>query len=136
MDDELRELMAKEVEYQVANLRNLQAGSDEHKNASESLKKICDVLSQDVKDQVAVNEQMIKEDLELKKLKMETEIKKKEERNHWWSTVAHIAIDGIAVAGGLMLNNIWMKRGFEFEKEGTYTSGTFRSLFPKFTFKK
>ena len=32
----------------------------------------------------------------------------------------------------LMFYGIWMNRGFKFEKDGTYTSQTFRSLFSRF----
>lgn len=36
----------------------------------------------------------------------------------------------------LMFYGVWMKRGFEFEKDGTFTSQTFRSLFNQFRPKK
>ena len=32
----------------------------------------------------------------------------------------------------LMFYGIWMKRGFAFEKDGTFTSQTFRGLFSRF----
>lgn len=32
----------------------------------------------------------------------------------------------------IMFYNVWMKRGFQFEREGTYTSTTFRGLFNNF----
>ena len=32
----------------------------------------------------------------------------------------------------LLFYGTWMKRGFQFEKEGTFTSTTFRGLFSKF----
>lgn len=38
---------------------------------------------------------------------------------------------GVKVAGvvlPLMFYSVWMKRGLEFEKEGTFTSGTFKGL--------
>ena len=40
------------------------------------------------------------------------------------------AVAGVVVPA--VLYNTWMKRGFQFEKEGTYTSTTFRNMFSKF----
>ena len=46
-----------------------------------------------------------------------------------YSTIA-CGVAGIVVPA--LIYNLWMKRGFEFEKEGTYTSTTFRNMFSKF----
>lgn len=43
-----------------------------------------------------------------------------------------LGLDGAAIILPLVFYGVWMKRGFEFEKEGTFTSSTFRGLFNRF----
>lgn len=43
-----------------------------------------------------------------------------------------VVIDGAAVIIPAVIYNVWMKRGFEFEENGTYTSNTFRNLFGRY----
>ena len=46
--------------------------------------------------------------------------------------IAKVLIDGAAVVLPVILYNVWMKRGFEFEETGTYTSNTFKNIIGKF----
>lgn len=62
------------------------------------------------------------------RLKTET-AKTKEGR---WMQIAKIVVDGAAVVLPLAFYGLWMKRGFEFEKTGSFTSSVFRGLFSKF----
>lgn len=88
-----------------------------------------------------VDEEKIKEELRIKKKQYEIEEAKyyndkenrkddkKDERKDrifkWSIGIAELMLPMIFYA-------VWMKRGFEFERTGTYTSTTFRGLFSNF----
>lgn len=65
-----------------------------------------------------------------KMMRMKTEEKKS--KRGLIETGAKLTLDGLAIAAPLAFYNVWMKRGFEFEKEGTFTSQTFKGLVNKF----
>lgn len=65
-----------------------------------------------------------------KMMRMKTEEKKS--KRGLIETGVKLALDGLAIAAPLAFYNVWMKRGFEFEKEGTFTSQTFKGLVNKF----
>lgn len=49
-----------------------------------------------------------------------------------WMQIAKLGVDIATVVLPLGFYGLWMKRGFEFEKTGTFTSNVFRGLFNKF----
>ena len=59
-------------------------------------------------------------------------MKKENDINEQTDRIINIGLNAVSIIGPIVLYNIWMKRGFEFEKEGTFTSGTFRNLINKF----
>ena len=65
---------------------------------------------------------------EQKKLKLEMDEAKREDLMR----KVRLGIDCASLVLPLMFYGVWMKRGFEFEKEGTFTSTTFRGLFNRF----
>jgi hypothetical protein len=73
-------------------------------------------------------------DLEVEMAKVETASREKNEQVVEQKKDRYIraALDVFGVVVPIVFYGIWMKRGFEFEKEGTFTSTTFRGLFGKF----
>ena len=65
-----------------------------------------------------------------KMMRMKSEEKKS--KRGIFESGAKLALDGLAIAAPLAFYSVWMKRGFEFEKEGTFTSQTFKGLIGKF----
>ena len=43
-----------------------------------------------------------------------------------------LGVDGLAILAPIILYNTWMKKGFEFEENGSITSNTFKGLIGKF----
>lgn len=92
----------------------------------------------DAFDQIPVGTQEDKEAVDafekLWKLKAESEGKSWKEWAELGLKALGIAVDIGGIAGPLLFYNLWMKRGFQFEQEGTFTSTTFRWMqnsFPK-----
>lgn len=127
MDEELREKLNEVISEELEELKKLQVGSDEHLKGSESVEKLYKIALQDVKNQIEIEEQAINEDFNVKKLKIEDKAAIEEKKDR----IVRYAIEGVKIIAPLMLYSIWLKRGFEFEKDGTFTSTTFRSLFQK-----
>jgi hypothetical protein len=46
--------------------------------------------------------------------------------------IIKILIDGATIIVPVIFYNVWMKKGFEFEETGTFTSNTFKNLISKF----
>lgn len=47
-------------------------------------------------------------------------------------TGAKLVLEGVGIGAPLIFYNVWMKRGFQFEETGTFTSQTFKGLINKF----
>lgn len=79
--------------------------------------------------------------LEFEKLKLDAENDKaKRERRTKWTeigtnvvtTVLHATVEAAAIVLPIMFYNTWIKQGLEFEKDGTFTSTTFKGVIGKF----
>ncbi len=84
--------------------------TDEYKKVAEQLTVLCKVQNEKQKLQLELNE-----------------TKQKDLMNK-----VRLGIDAAGLVLPLIFYGLWMKRGFEFEKEGTFTSTTFRGLFNRF----
>lgn len=49
-----------------------------------------------------------------------------------WFDKVKLGLEAASIVLPLMFYAVWMGRGFEFEKEGTYTSQTFRGMWNRF----
>lgn len=71
----------------------------------------------------------------LYRLKIEEEVNKKklvEKKDKIIDRSITITLELLGIILPICFYNKWMKMGLEFEKEGTFTSTTFRNLFSKF----
>ena len=46
--------------------------------------------------------------------------------------IIKVIVDGVITIVPIVFYNLWMDRGFEFEKTGTFTSNTFKNMFSRF----
>lgn len=79
-------------------------------------------------------EELRKKEFELRKL--ENDSKLKQMRTQKILDYTKIGVEAAGIILPLMFYGVWMKRGFEFEKEGVFTSTTFRNLYGRFKPKK
>lgn len=64
----------------------------------------------------------------LQKLKLEDEKSESEKKDKWIDRSIKIGLALIEIGAPLALYAAFMNKGFEFEKEGTFTSMTFKNL--------
>lgn len=114
MADESKTLLEREIEDRIENLKSQVPGAPEDSEAVENLRKLHTMRIEEIK------------------LEMEGKTKAKEskaDRIYQW---AKLGVDVAGIGLPLIFYGIWMDRGFKFEKDGTFTSTTFRGLFNRF----
>lgn len=125
MDEEIQEMLEEEIKNQIGNLSSLEAGSEKHSTAVESLAKLYKLRLDETKNALDYCEKTENRESEeeFKRIQMLEAVKDRYVR---------IGIAAAELVLPLMFYAVWMKRGFRFEEKGTYTSTTFRGLFSRF----
>lgn len=125
MGEEIKELLEEEIKSEIENLSSLEAGSQQHSAAVESLTKLYKLKIEEDKSSMEYLEktQNCESDKGFKCAQIEEAIKDRYFR--FGMAAAELVLP-------LMFYGIWMKRGFKFEQDGTFTSQTFRGLFSRF----
>ncbi len=63
---------------------------------------------------------------------VDNEAKDKEAKDRKFDRWLHFGLDAAGIIVPIVFYNIWMNKGFRFEKDGTFTSTTFKNLFHLF----
>lgn len=103
MGEENRSLLEEEIKAEIKRLGSLESGSQEHTTAVDGLTK-------------------------LYKLKLEEDKNTYERKDRYF----RFGMAAAELVLPLMFYGVWMRRGFKFEQDGTFTSQTFRGLFSRF----
>ena len=125
MGEEIKNLLEKEIKNQIENLASLEPGSEKHSTAVESLAKLYKVkLDEDKTSMEYLDKTQNRESDEgFKVAQIEENVKDR---------YVKIGIAAAELVLPLMFYGVWMRRGFKFEQDGTFTSQTFRGLFSRF----
>lgn len=117
MTEEIRNMLDEEIKTKISILSTLPPNGEEYEDVVGNLERLCRLKNEDeriLNDRVRIENERIRSE-QNKEENIDRKIKL-----------------GLAVAElilPLSLYAVWLKRGFEFEKEGTYTSTTFKNLF-------
>lgn len=125
MGEENRSLLEEEIKAEIKRLGFLESGSQEHTTAVDSLTKLYKLkLEEDKNTYERLDKIENREiDQESKTAQMAESVKDRYFR--FGMAAAELVLP-------LMFYGIWMRRGFKFEQDGTFTSQTFRGLFSRF----
>lgn len=125
MGEENRSLLEEEIKAEIKRLGYLESGSQEHTTAVDSLTKLYKLkLEEDKNTYERLDKIENREiDQESKTAQMAESVKDRYFR--FGMAAAELVLP-------LMFYGVWMKRGFKFEQDGTFTSQTFRGLFSRF----
>jgi hypothetical protein len=110
--DEIRNLLEEEIKSEIEDLSALTPGSEEKSAAIDDLAKLYKLKIEETKCETDSNKEQLAEQVKDRYFKL-----------------------GIAAAEivlPLIFYAFWMRKGFKFEEEGTYTSTTFKGLFSRF----
>ena len=117
MNEQIIEMIEKEIINTLAEMKVMEPGSKERDDAMKYISDLYAMLNSERKCLIDSR----KMDNEEVKSKFDKII-----------SIGKLGIELFGVAGPLILYNSWMKKGFEFEKTGMITSQTFRGLIGKF----
>lgn len=125
MGEENRSLLEEEIRAEIKRLGYLESGSQEHTTAVDSLTKLYKLkLEEDKNTYERLDKIENREiDQESKTAQMAESVKDRYFR--FGMAAAELVLP-------LMFYGVWMRRGFKFEQDGTFTSQTFRGLFSRF----
>lgn len=150
MKEELKNLLAEEIKSEIQDLSSLSPGSKEKSTAIEDLAMLYKLKIEETKIELDYDDKQNRRimegkhhdfDVALKERQMENDCKISDNDELIKRIQLHESIKdryfrlGIAAAEiilPLVFYAAWMKRGFKFEENGTYTSTTFRGLFNRF----
>ena len=113
------------IRSQIIDLASFKSGSKEKADAIDDLATLYKLRIEEVKAEMDLDDKVDARD---------SEDRYRQEQLKERTKDRYINL-GIAAAGivlPLIFNCVWMSKGFEFEKTGTFTSTTFRNLFSRF----
>lgn len=125
MDDDIRELLSEEIASEIKSLSQLDPGSKEHSDAVDNLAKLYRLRIDETKNEMDYREQVDRDTYD-------DQFRRFQFHSEEIGRYIRLGLDAAGIILPLMFYAAWMKRGFEFEKDGTFTSQTFRGLFNKF----
>lgn len=128
MKKEIINQVEEEIVSLLGELSTIDAISDEYAVKTKRLNDLYEI----VRKESELDIERSKVQIENIKVNDENLIKWRELRNSSIWTGLKTGVEVIGIVAPIMFYSIWMNRGFEFEKEGTFTSTTFKGLIGKF----
>ena len=121
MKDIIVEKIENEIERLLGELAKVDPVSDDYKDITTRISDLYETLNKESELTLS------KDKLEIDSLQKQQELK----HSKVWNGVK-TGVEIVGVVAPLMFYGIWMNRGLEFEKEGSFTSTTFKGLLGKF----
>ena len=121
MNKEIIELMEREIITLIKELSMHQPGTEEFDDITKAIDSLYATLNKE--KSLMLEEVKIENDLELQQ---------NVNKDNKLLTAVKYGIDIAGIVLPLAFYGVWMNRGLEFEKEGSFTSATFKGLFGKF----
>lgn len=128
MNKEIIDKIENEIDILLGELTNVYANSEDYKEITLRIQDLYSIINNESKLEIDKDRNFN----DSEKLATEEYLKRKELRQEKILVGLKTSIDVLAVVAPLVFYGIWMNRGLEFEKEGSFTSSTFKGLFGKF----
>lgn len=132
MNEEARELLEKEIVNCLNELADIRLEEERKDAAIDKVIKLTKLYNDSSK--MSEEMQMERERFEIEKKKIDKDelVRLKDDSDKKKDRIIKIVLESSSIILPLIFYGIWMKRGFEFEENGSYTSTTFRNLFGQF----
>ena len=121
MNKEIIELMESEIITLIKELSMHHPGTKEYDDITKAIDSLYATLN---KEKSLMLEEV--------KIENDSELQRNVNKDNKLLTAVKYGIDIAGIALPLAFYGVWMNRGLEFEKEGTFTSATFKGLLGKF----
>lgn len=128
MNEELVGKIEDRIIYLIDSLNDLQPGTEEYKVTVDTINKLYETVNKEKEIGLKGDSLAIEEANNCENRK----IKSKETKSGMILSGLKTAVELSAVVVPVVFYGVWLKKGFEFEEEGTITSNTFKGLISKF----
>ena len=128
MNKEIIELMEREIVTLIKELSMHQPGTKEFDDITKAIDALYATLN---KEKTLMLEEVKIENENRNKI-VDLELQQNVNKDNKLLTAVKYGIDIAGIVLPLAFYGVWMNRGLEFEKEGSFTSATFKGLFGKF----
>lgn len=128
MDNEMRTLLEDEIKSEIKKLSQYETGTAQHTAAVESVTKLYRVNIEDVEKERAFTSQTEQDVDRQRELQLKVAQLEEQKIDRYFKFGAEVGVATLT----LLFYGIWMRRGFKFEENGTYTSKTFMNLINRF----
>ena len=128
MNEEMVIKIEQRVIYLIESLDNLEPNSEEYNSTVTMINKLYETINKE-KELALKDKNLAIEEAEKHENR---KIKSKEVKTGAVLSGLKTVVELSAVVVPVIFYGVWMKKGFEFEENGTITSGTFKGLVSKF----
>lgn len=128
MDEEMRDQLNELIQKELVKMDGMSIGTDEYETASQSLERLYKLALQDARQQAEYVDQMNKDDIERKRFELDKSHKAAELREQRKNNYMQLGLSAATALATMWFYNVWMKKGFQFEETGTFTSTTLREI--------
>lgn len=125
MNDDVRNLLEEEIITEIKALSSIQSGSKEKSEAIDDLVQLYKLRIEETKLE---DERGFKSEQSICEKKLKAAQFREQVLDRYYKT----AIEAAGIVLPLIFYAVWMRKGFKFEEDGTFTSTTFRGLFSRF----
>lgn len=139
MDNEIKDLLGKEIKTQIRDLSGLPTGSKEKSDAIDDLVQLYKLRIDETKIELEFEEKRERRSMEADQSNREVDVRESEEQlkkdqldEQVKDRYFRLGIAAAEIVLPLIFYASWMRKGFKFEETGAYTSTTFKGLFNRF----
>lgn len=125
MDEEIKRLLDEEIKSQIKGLSDLEAGSDKKSTAVDDLAKLYKLKFDEYRAELNFDEN-------IRNRTTEDDFNREQLAEQVKDRYFKLGTAAAELILPLIFYACWMRKGFKFEENGTFTSTTFRGLFNRF----
>ena len=132
MSETIKKMLEGEIEGKINNLSSLPSGSAEESKAIANLSALYKLSIEESRNENDFAEKCDRRIMDDKQRQSEAAFREKQLAEQVKDRYFRLGVEAVSVILPLIFYAVWMKKGFKFEENGTYTSTTFRGLFGRF----
>lgn len=126
--DEIQELLDEVVKTELQNLQSLEPGSDEQSKAISRIQDLHKLHIEEMKALTDSEDKVLRRNMDVESHDDEERYRRKQDKDAAFDRWLKFGLGLLELGLPLAFYGAWVKMGFEFEKDGSITSGTFKNL--------
>ncbi len=132
MNEEIMSMLDEVIKAEIKGLSCMESGSKEQSVAINNLETLYRLRIDDSKAAMDYNNRIDDDEFRREQMEKDEQSKREQMAEQIKDRYFKLGIAAAELILPLMFYAAWMRKGFKFEEQGTYTSTTFRGLFNRF----